>query len=222
MVGQMDISTPAGQQMLYDYVNWRLTGHKPIPGFGGASFRNSRQELYHAVTAGVFSNAAKKIAPVAVGKMTEEDFHLLLCVLDGRENRDLRRTLKQQRKDNPCDGSEIRAPFPVERQFLEGPDIDLLNVYTPSGRRLLLDFIDHENIGFHPAHEAGCDDHYRYRQEYVNAVTKDQFRSQAKKIAKVVLANVPCKEEMVEIFEAAERKVAQKQKAQSRMVSRDI
>ena len=38
MVGQMDISTPAGQQMLYDYVNWQLTGHKPIPGFGGASF----------------------------------------------------------------------------------------------------------------------------------------------------------------------------------------
>ena len=76
MVGQMDISTPAGQQMLYDYVNWRLTGHKPIPGFGGASFRNLRQELYHAVTAGVFSNAAKKIAPVAVRKITHKDFHL--------------------------------------------------------------------------------------------------------------------------------------------------
>ena len=99
MVGQIDISTPAGQQMLYDFMNWQLTGHKPIPGFGGVSFQNLRQELYHAVTAGVFSNAAKKIAPVAVGKMTEEDFHLLLCVLNGRENRDLRRTLKQQRKD---------------------------------------------------------------------------------------------------------------------------
>ena len=85
MVGQMDISTPAGQQMLYDYVNWRLTGHKPIPGFGGASFRNSRRELYHAVIAGVFSNVARKIAPADVGKMTYEDFYLLFCVQMGNK-----------------------------------------------------------------------------------------------------------------------------------------
>ena len=66
--------------------------------------------------------------------MTQEDFHLLLCVLDRQENRDLQQALKQQKKDNPCDGSKIKAPFPVERQFLEGPDIDNLNVYMPSER----------------------------------------------------------------------------------------
>ena len=130
MVSKMDISTPVGQQLLYNFVHWHLTGRKPIPGYYGVASYNSRQDIFRNVTISVFRAAAKKIAPIAVGKMPQEDFDMLFCLLERRNNKQLRKELKKQREENPCDGSEIKAPFPVDKTIIKGADIDKFNVYT--------------------------------------------------------------------------------------------
>ena len=219
MVSKMDISTPIGQQLLYDFVHWRLTGRKPIPGYYGVALHNSCQDIFRNVTISVFRAAAKKIAPIAVGKMPQEDFDMLLCLLEGQNNKQLRKELKKQREENPCDGSEIKAPFPVDRTIIKGADIDKFNVYTKVGRRILLDFIDHKNTGFSPKLHAGSAQHYRSRQEYIDAGTIDQFRWKAKVIARDVMRNVPCREKIAEIFQEAEEEVAQRKKARARRAS---
>ena len=203
MVGLLSIETPGGQQILWDFVNWRYTGHKPIRPIGGVSHYNSRPNLFHVVSDGAFRSACKKIAPVALGKMTEEDFNYLLGTFHEDCNKKLRAVLRMWRHDNPCNGVPINAPHMEKKVQRSGNlTIALLDKHTTAGRQLLLDYIECDKTGFHPDKKVGCVKHYRSRPEYQQrGMTASAFRSQAKKIAKDVLAYVPDNNEMEAILE---------------------
>jgi hypothetical protein len=220
----MDISTPGGQQVLYDFVNWRISGHKPVPPIGNVDYWNSRPKLFHVLTAPAFREAAKKIAPLAVGKMSQLDFDLLLGTLEGRANKSLRALLRKQRAENPCDGSEIKPPFPFTESNIKAicdmakgnqggkPRINALNRYTPAGRRLLMDFVDCHSTGFYPTVDVGRVEHYNFREEYRNGTSASAFRLQAKKIARDVAQHVPDDEGFAKLLEEAEQEAAQRKK----------
>ena len=219
----LNIHTPGGQQILYDLVNWRVSGHKPIPPIGNKDYWNSRPKLFHVVTEGAFRGAAQKIAPVAVGKMTEIDFHMLLRIVNGKKEKANRALLRMWRDQNPCDGSKINPPCPfTEEQFgtLVGEStgsevqIDRLNRYTPAGRRLLMDFVGNDSQLFHPTYKVGNVDQWRHRPEY-QQVTRSQFRSAALSIAKDVSHYIPDEVQMTAIFDEAIEEVRYKQKLRS-------
>ena len=204
MVSALDISTPGGQQILYDLVNWRISGHKPLAPHGNVDFYNSRPNVFHVVAQPTFRTAAQLIAPVAVGKMSEDDFHCLVCILSEPKHEKLVKELCETRAANPCDGSPINPPFPFAcgLKSREPGAIDKLNRYTKTGRRLLMDLVDHERTGFHPTEEVGNVRHWRSRKEF-QVATQDAFRSQALKMAKDVRHYMPNKKEMEKIIKEA-------------------
>ena len=179
------------------------------------------------LTSGGFGTAAKKIAPIALGKMNAQDFNMLLGMLNGEKNKRLRALLRMWRDQNPCDGSKINPPFPYPKEMFDelcskgqgDAKIDVINRYTPAGRMLLIDFINHKKSGFHPNDQAGCVDHWRSKPEYMKA-TKGQFRSQALKIAKDVKQYMPDDVELAKMFE--ESRAACKQKAKLRSSKKKV
>ena len=217
MVGQLDISTPGGQQILYDFVNWRISGHRPIPPIGSKEYWNSRPNLFHVLEEGGFRTAAKKIAPVAVGKMKQEDFDMLIGILQGKKHKLLRAKLRKDRHENPCDGLEIKPPFPfasIPETVQEVKAINWLNRNNPAGRQLMLDFVNHRKTGFHPTDRVGRVEHWKSRPEY-QKVSKHAFRSAAIKIAKDVARHLPDEVEMAKIFEDACQAANQRKKLRS-------
>ena len=175
------------------------------------------------ITKKLFLEAAKKIAPVAIGKMSQLDFNLLLGTLEGRKNKELRAQLCKERAENPCDGSKIQPPFPfTEEDFKrlheppndEGSVLAPLNRYTPAGRRLLMDFVGNDKYLFHLTFEVGNVCRWNHRPEY-KKVTRSVFRSAALKIAKDVAYHVPDEVRMSEIFEEVRQDLNQKSKLRS-------
>ena len=197
-------------QLLYEFVNWRISGHEPVPPIGNVAHYNSKRlycgnkEFSHSS----FRTAALKIAEKAAGKMSEEDFHMLLFTIPGDKRKEDRQNLCTWRRENPDDGLEIIPPFPFNleelRQSIETP-CDRINRYTPTGRRLLMDFVDYKNIGFDPKIEAGCVNHWRSREIY-QTVSKSAFRHQARLIARDVICYIPDSIAMEKMFEEAVRK----------------
>ena len=222
MKGVLDISQPGGQQILYNFVNWKLSGHEPIPPIGGVEHYNSRPSLFKVVSLDAFRSAAKKIAPVACGKMSQEDFDTLLRSLGHLQNKKkLQAEMKKHRRENPCNGSNINAPFPIKvDESMINTSIDLLNRYTAAGRRLLMDFVDCDKTGFDPTFKVGNAKHWRSRPEY-QQVSRYAFRSQAVKIAKDVRYHVPNAEEMEKIFDEVLKEIANREKQKKKLHSSD-
>ena len=209
MVGLLHISTVGGKQILWDYINWRETSWMPIKPIGSKPHWNSRKELYHVLEPPSFATACKAIAPIAIAMMPKEDFNILLGMLGGKKNKEIRKELRETRKENkdkiPQDiAASLSSMAPVTK-LASGrkPKIAVLSKYSPAGRQLMIDFV---NCKFDPAVKPGCTKHYNYRPEYQDGITKDAFTSQAKKIAKDVLALVPCDMEMHVIVEEAKKK----------------
>ena len=226
MPGLLDINTPGGQQILYDFVNWRVSGRKPVTPISN-TFWNSRPSLYHVLTEKAFLDAAKKIAPVALGKMSNLEFNLLLGTLEGRNNKELWAQLCKEREENPCDGSKIQPPFPYTKEDFKRlhvsdkePSIAPLNRYTFAGRRLLMDFVDSNEKLFHPTIEVGNVHQWRHRPEY-QKVTRSVFQSAALKIAKDVAYHVPDEVRMSEIFDEVRQDLNQKAKLRSNKLNTD-
>ena len=218
MVGLLHISTVGGKQILWDYVNWRKTSWKPIDPIGSTPHWNSRKKLYHVLTQPAFSAACKAIAPIAIAMMSKEDFNYLLGRLTGKKNKDTRDGLRETRKENkdkiPKDIAAAISSMVPEPEFKTGSKtkIAALSKYTPAGRQLMIDFVNCKESGFDPAVKPGNVDHYKSRPEYQDGITKDAFTSQAKKIAKDVLALVPCDREMLLIVEKAKMRAGEKSK----------
>ena len=227
MPGLLDINTPGGQQILYDFVNWHISGQLPVAPIGNVDYYNTYPKLFHVLEAGSFRTAAQKIAPIAIGAMSDHIFNMLLGRLEGRSKRDLRKLLKKIRKENYCVGLEIKPPCPHRHDYFDAFEesgksndsgetkIDALNRYTRAGRRLMMDFIDHENTGFHPTVKPGCVEHYLFRKEYSQHTSKSAFRSQAMKIAKDVACHAPDANAMRKIFEDVRLDFAQPKKLRS-------
>ena len=152
-----------------------------------------------------FRTAAQKMAKKAAGKMSKEDFHMLLFTIPGDKRKEARHNLCKWRRENPDDGVEINPPFPFNleelRQKMETP-CDKINRYTPAGRRLLMDLVDYEKTGFDPKIQAGCVEHWRSREIY-QTVSKSAFCSQAKMMAKDVSYYTPDSVEMEKMFQEA-------------------
>ena len=207
---------------MYDFVNWRLSGHKPIPPIGGVEHYSSCPGLFQVVSLDTFRSTAKKIVPVAFGKMSQEDFAGLLCSLGNLKNsKQLQAQMKKHRRKNPCNGSKINPPFPIRvDESMTNTSIDLLNRYTEAGRRLLMDFVDCDNTGFDPVFHVGRAAHWRSRPEY-QKVSKHAFRSQAVMMAKDVRCYVPSAHKMEKMFDEVMEEIADIEKQTQKLRSSD-
>lgn len=87
-----------------------------------------------------------------------------------------------------------------------------LNKYSPEGRQLLLDFVSGE---WDPV-KAGCVAHWQSNPIYYENVTKHAFRSQARSIAKDVLAYIPDDLILEQMIAEATMEVERKKKAKSK------
>ena len=80
-------------QLLYEYVNWRISSHEPIPPIGNVAHYNSKKFYMENVKHSEFNTAAKRMAEKAAGKMSQEDFHMLLFTIPGDKRKEARHNL---------------------------------------------------------------------------------------------------------------------------------
>ena len=208
-------------QLLYEYVNWRISSHQPVPPIGNVAHYKSKSFYVDNVTHNQFTTAADKMAKKAAGKMSDEDFHMLLCTIPEDKKKRARHNLRKWRRENPDDGVDINPPFPFNleelRQAMETPCAKI-NRYTPAGRRLLMDFVDHETIGFDPKFQAGCVDHWRSREIY-QTVSKDAFCSEAKMMSKDATFYTPDSIQMEEMFQEAVKRARMEEAMRNKLRS---
>ena len=75
------------------------------------------------------------------------------------------------------------------------PKVSKLGPGTEGGKQIYWDFVNWRETGFSPLDAPGSVDHYRSRTLYTDTVaTPSAFRSQAKKIAEIVIEQMPAEE----------------------------